>query len=80
MIRGDALRAGRVSELLRGAATVLRRRTVAARWSFSPGLEVETAVRAFRFRPRAAFKAASALRNWGPVRQNWTRMRRIIGD
>ena len=25
-------------------------------------------------------KAASALRNWGPARQNWTRMRRIIGD
>ena len=46
----------------------------------SLGAEVETAVRAFQFRPRAAFKAASALRNWGPVRQNWTRTRRIIGD
>jgi hypothetical protein len=46
----------------------------------SLGAEVETAVRVFQFRPRAAFKAASALRDWGPVRQNWTRMRRIIGD
>ena len=42
VIRGDALRAGRVNELLRGATSVLRRRTVAARWSFSPGLKVST--------------------------------------
>jgi hypothetical protein len=40
VIRGEALRAGRIGELLRGAASVLRRRTVAARWSFSPGLNV----------------------------------------
>ena len=40
VIRGEALRAGLMGELLRGAASVLRRRTVAARWSFSPGLNV----------------------------------------
>lgn len=34
----------------------------------------------FRFRPSAAYKAATRLREWGPVRDNWVRMRRIIGD
>lgn len=44
VIRGEALRAGRMSELLRGVRPVLRRhRTVAARWSFSPGLNVNVA-------------------------------------
>ncbi|HXT87855.1 MAG TPA: GNAT family N-acetyltransferase [Trebonia sp.] len=42
--------------------------------------EPETAVGLFRFRPSAAYRAATALRNWGPVRDNWVRMRRIIGD
>ena len=42
--------------------------------------EPETAVGLFRFRPRAAYRAATALRNWGPVRDNWVRVRRIIGD
>ena len=42
--------------------------------------ETETAVGLFRFRPSAAYRAATALRNWGPVRDNWVRMRRIIGD
>ena len=46
----------------------------------SLGADVETAVRVFQFRPRAAYKAAAALRNWGPVRANWSRMRWIIGD
>ena len=46
----------------------------------SLGAEAETAVGAFRFRPSAAYKAAAALRDWGPIRDNWVRMRRIIGD
>jgi hypothetical protein len=46
----------------------------------SLGADVETAVRAFQFRPAAAYKAAAALRGWGPVRDNWVRMRRMIGD
>lgn len=46
----------------------------------SLGADVETAVRAFQFRPAAAYKAAAALRDWGPVRANWARMRRMIGD
>jgi len=46
----------------------------------SLGAEPETAVGVFRFRPSAAYKAATTLRNWGPVRDNWVRMRRIIGD
>lgn len=46
----------------------------------SLGADVETAVRAFQFHPAAAYKAAAALRNWGPVRANWVRMRRMIGD
>jgi hypothetical protein len=46
----------------------------------SLGADVETAVRAFQFRPAAAYKAAAALRRWGPVRDNWVRMRRMIGD
>jgi hypothetical protein len=46
----------------------------------SLGADVETAFRAFEFHPRAAYKAAAALRNWGPVRANWARMRWIIGD
>jgi hypothetical protein len=33
-----------------------------------------------RFRPSAAYRAAAALREWGPVRGNWVRMRRFIGD
>jgi Acetyltransferase (GNAT) domain len=46
----------------------------------SLGGEPETALGVFRFRPSAVYKAAAALRNWGPVRDNWIRMRRIIGD
>lgn len=46
----------------------------------SLGAEPETALGVFRFRPSAAYKAATALRKWGPVRDNWVRMRRIIGD
>jgi CelD/BcsL family acetyltransferase involved in cellulose biosynthesis len=46
----------------------------------SLGADLETAVRAFQFRPAAAYKAASALRNWGPVRDNWVRMRQVLGD
>jgi hypothetical protein len=46
----------------------------------SLGADQETAVRALQFRPRSAYKAAAALRNWGPVRANWVRMRRMIGD
>lgn len=42
--------------------------------------ETETAVGLFRFRPSSVYRAATALRNWGPVRDNWVRMRRIIGD
>ena len=41
LIRGEALRAGRIGELLRGADAVLRRhRTVAARLAFAPGLHL----------------------------------------
>jgi Acetyltransferase (GNAT) domain len=46
----------------------------------SLGADVETALRVFQFRPKAAYKAATALRNWGPVRDNWSRMRQMIGD
>jgi len=46
----------------------------------SLGADVETAVRVFQFRPRAAYKAAAAFRNWGPVRANWARVRWMIGD
>lgn len=46
----------------------------------SLGADTETAVRAFEFHPGAAYKMAMALRNWGPVRDNWVRMRRMIGD
>ena len=46
----------------------------------SLGADVETAVRVFQFRPAAAYKAAAALRGWGPVRDNWDRMRQLIGD
>jgi hypothetical protein len=46
----------------------------------SLGAEAETAVGVFRFRPSAAYRTATALRNWGPVRDNWVRMRRILGD
>ena len=46
----------------------------------SLGAEAETAAGVFRFRPSAAYKTAAALREWGPVRDNWVRMRRIIGD
>ena len=43
LIRGDALRAGLIRELLRGVEPVLRRnRTVATRWAFSPGLHLST--------------------------------------
>lgn len=45
----------------------------------SLGAEPETAVAAFRFRPSAVYKAANALRNWGPVRDNWGRIRGIMG-
>jgi hypothetical protein len=46
----------------------------------SLGADVETAVRVFQFRPRAAYRTAAALRGWGPVRGNWDRMRQLIGD
>lgn len=46
----------------------------------SLGADAETAIRVFQFRPRAAYKAAAALRSWGPVRDNWGRMRQMIGD
>ena len=46
----------------------------------SLGGEPETAVGVFRFRPSRAYAAAAALREWGPVRDNWVRMRRLIGD
>ena len=46
----------------------------------SLGADVETAVRVFQFHPRAAYKAAFAMRNWGPVHANWDRIRMIIGD
>src|SRR5215469_579639 len=41
LIRGEALRAGLLIELLHGVRPVLRRhRTVATRWGFAPGLNV----------------------------------------
>jgi hypothetical protein len=46
----------------------------------SLGAEVEPAIRAFRFHPRAAYQAAAAVRGWGPVQANWHRMRWLIGD
>jgi hypothetical protein len=46
----------------------------------SLGAEPETALGVFRFRPSAAYKTATKLRDWGPVRDNWVRMRRFIGD
>lgn len=46
----------------------------------SLGAESETAYKFFQFHPSAAYKAAVALREWGPVRDNWVRMRRLIGD
>jgi Acetyltransferase (GNAT) domain len=46
----------------------------------SLGADVETAVRALQFHPRVAYQAAVALRDWGPVRANWTRLRWMIGD
>jgi CelD/BcsL family acetyltransferase involved in cellulose biosynthesis len=46
----------------------------------SLGADAETVFRAFEFHPGAAYKTAVALRNWGPVRHNWARMRRMIGD
>jgi hypothetical protein len=46
----------------------------------SLGGEPETAVGVFRFRPSSAYRAATRLREWGPVRDNWVRMRRVIGD
>jgi CelD/BcsL family acetyltransferase involved in cellulose biosynthesis len=46
----------------------------------SLGADTETAVRAFEFHPSAVYNIAVGLRNWGPVRDNWIRMRRMIGD
>jgi hypothetical protein len=44
VIHGEALRAGRMGELLRGIRPVLRRhRTFAARWAFAPGLKLDPA-------------------------------------
>jgi hypothetical protein len=41
VIRGEALRAGRVGDLLHGVEPLLRsHRTVAARWAFSPNLKL----------------------------------------
>jgi Acetyltransferase (GNAT) domain len=43
LIRGEALRAGLVRELLAGVEPVLREhRTIATRWAFSPGLNVSS--------------------------------------
>ena len=42
--------------------------------------ESETVYGTFRFRPSAAYRAATKLREWGPVRDNWTKVRRIMGD
>jgi hypothetical protein len=43
-VRGEALRAGRLGELLRGIRPVLwRHRTVAAQWWLSPGLKLDPA-------------------------------------
>ena len=46
----------------------------------SLGADAETALRVYQFRPKGAYKTAAAIRNWGPVRTNWARMRWIIGD
>jgi hypothetical protein len=46
----------------------------------SLGAEQEIALGAFRIRPNGVYTAANALREWGPVRANWDRMRRLIGD
>jgi hypothetical protein len=46
----------------------------------SLGAEEEIAVRALQFRPAAAYRTAARLREWGPVRDNWVKMRRAIGD
>jgi Acetyltransferase (GNAT) domain len=45
----------------------------------SLGAESETGVGAFRFHPGGAYKAATALRNWGPVRDNWGLLRGLMG-
>ena len=45
----------------------------------SLGAELETGMQAFQFRPGAAYKAVTALRNWGPVRDNWDLVRRVMG-
>lgn len=45
----------------------------------SLGGEPETAVGAFRFHPGVAYKTLAALRNWGPVRGNWGRIRGFMG-
>ena len=43
LIRGEALRAGLIRELLAGVGPVLRdNRTIATRWAFSPGLNVSS--------------------------------------
>jgi len=43
LIRGEALRAGLVRELLTGVEPVLRNhRTIATRWAFAPGLQVSS--------------------------------------
>ena len=43
LIRGEALRAGLVRELLTGVEPVLRNhRTIATRWAFAPGLKVSS--------------------------------------
>jgi hypothetical protein len=42
--------------------------------------EAETVYGSFRFRPSAAYRAATRLREWGPVRDNWVKVRRIMGD
>jgi CelD/BcsL family acetyltransferase involved in cellulose biosynthesis len=46
----------------------------------SLGADIETGVRVYQFRPMAVYKAATALRNWGPLRANWARIRWMIGD
>lgn len=46
----------------------------------SLGADRETAVGAFRFRPGAAYRGVTAVRNWGPVRDRWDLLRRVMGS
>jgi len=59
VLRGEALRAGRVQEMLRALEPVLlRERTVVTKWSFAPGVPVNLdalAGRGFRISPVATY-------------------------